>query len=85
VDAVGADQRVDLDLGAARESRLDAVAALGQPGEAVPEVDASGRYRRGQGAEQVGTVDLVVGKPNAASSGAASGVRSRVRPSSQRR
>jgi hypothetical protein len=85
VDAVGAHQRLDLGVGAVGEPRLDVVAAVGQVGELVVEMDTVGGQRVGQGGQQVGPVDLVLGKPKAASSRPARGVRSRVRPSSQRR
>ena len=43
VDAVGADQEVDLDRRAARERRLDAIAVVHQAAEVVPDVQALGR------------------------------------------
>jgi hypothetical protein len=36
VDAVGAQQHVDIDAGAVGKLRLDAIAVVGQAGEAVP-------------------------------------------------
>ena len=61
VDAVGAHQQLELDVGAVAEPGLDVVAAVGQIGELVAEMDPVGGQRVGQGGEQVGTVDLVLG------------------------
>ena len=60
VDAVGADQEVDLDRRAVRERRLDAVAVVDEAGEPVADVQALGRERADERAQQVGAVHLVV-------------------------
>jgi hypothetical protein len=52
VDAVGAHQQVGLDV----------VAVIGQPDQAVVQVDALGRERAGQRRQQVGSVHLVMGE-----------------------
>jgi hypothetical protein len=60
VDPVGADQEVDLDRRAVLERRSDPVAVLGQAEEPMAGVQALGRERAGERAEQVGAVHLVV-------------------------
>ena len=60
VDAVGADEEVDLDRRAVLEARLDAVAVVGERGEPVADVQALGRERADERAQQVGAVHLVV-------------------------
>ena len=57
VDAVGADEQVDLDRRAVLEGRLDAVAVIGEPGQQVADVEALGRQRADERAEQSGEHD----------------------------
>ena len=77
VDAVSTRQHLGLGVGAVGEARLDVVAAVDQADELVVEMDTVLGQGVGQGGQQVGAMDLVLRE--------ASGVRSRVRPSSQRR
>jgi hypothetical protein len=60
VDAVGADQQADLDGGAVRERRRDAIAAVGEARQPVANVQALGRESVHERAQQVGAVHLVV-------------------------
>jgi hypothetical protein len=60
VDAVGAHQQAGLHAVAVREPRLDVVAVIGQPDQAVAQMDALGRERARQRRQQVGAVDLVM-------------------------
>ena len=62
MDAVCADQDVGLRLGAVGEAQLDTVAVIGEAGEAMPEVDAVLRQRARQRKEQVGAMEMVVGR-----------------------
>ena len=71
VDAVGADEEVDLGRRAVREGRLDAVAVVDEAGELVSDVQALGREGAGEGAEQVGAVHLVVGEAEGVDDGIA--------------
>ncbi len=61
VDA-GADEEVDLDRRAVRERRLDAIAVVDQAAEEMPDVQALGRQRADESAQQIGAVCLVVRK-----------------------
>jgi hypothetical protein len=63
VDAVGAHYHLGLDAGAVSEGCLDVVAVVDQVGELVTEMDPVAGQRPGQGGEQVGPVDLVLGEP----------------------
>ena len=60
VDAVGADQRVELGAGAVGETGLDAIAAVDEAVEAVSGVDPLGGERVPQRGKQVGAMHLVV-------------------------
>jgi hypothetical protein len=76
---------VDLDAGAVDEPRLEVVATVDQVGELVAEMDPVGGSAPARVASRSARWIWYWGNPKAASSGPANGVRSRVRPSSQRR
>ena len=60
MDAVGADQHIGFDARAVFEPGLGAVAAIGEPDEAVAEMHPLGRETRGDDRQQIGAVDRQV-------------------------
>jgi hypothetical protein len=62
VDAVSAHQHLGLGVGAVGEARLDVVAAVDQADELVVEMDTVLGQGVGQGGQQVGAMDLVLGE-----------------------
>ena len=63
MDAIRTHKRVDEDRLAVLEVRLDGVAVIGQPHQPVPDVNALRRECAEQGGQQVGTMHLIVRKP----------------------
>src|SRR5580704_17231822 len=57
MDAVGADQNVGRDARLVLKPSLDVVAPLGEPSEAMSEMDPLGRKPRGNDRQQIGTVN----------------------------
>ena len=60
MDAVGADEHVGLGAGAVGEAGLHAIAPIVDVDQAVREVEPRGGESRGEGAQQVGAMHLVV-------------------------
>ena len=62
VDPIGADEEVHVRPGPVGEGRIHAAIALGEPDQAVADVDAVGRHRAEEGGHEVRSMRLVMRK-----------------------